>query len=276
MFELEDLQGRSVSLEQLRSGEKPVMLLFTHPGCGPCGALLPQAAAWERDAAASFQLVLVSEGTREENLAKTKEHGLHNVLLQREREVSNRYDALATPSAVLVRPDGTIGSPVATGAEAIRTLVANTINEPWRVSLLNRSSKARPLRRWFSRIWKVVCSTCPSSAAKRAILMFWNPGCGFCQQMADDLKQWEKKAAKAGTQVMVISSGTVEANAKQGFRSRVVLDQDFTAGKAFGATGTPSAVLLDEEGRIASKVAVGRQEILETVFSAQIASESRV
>src|SRR5207253_1471337 len=105
---------------------KPLLLLFTHPGCGPCGTLLPEAAAWQNELAASFQLVLVSEGTQQENLAKTKEHGIRNVLLQREREVSTRYDALATPSAVLVRPDGTIGSPVATGAEAIRTLVANT------------------------------------------------------------------------------------------------------------------------------------------------------
>jgi sec-independent protein translocase protein TatA len=45
-----------------------------------------------------------------------------------------------------------------------------------------------------------------------------------------------------------------------GIGSPVVLDQQFVVGRAFGAGGTPSAVLVDEEGKIASEVAVGGQE----------------
>jgi hypothetical protein len=45
-------------------------------------------------------------------------------------------------------------------------------------------------------------------------------------------------------------------------RSRLVLDQTFRAATAFGATGTPMAVLLDEDGRVASEVAVGAQAVL--------------
>jgi len=41
----------------------------------------------------------------------------------------------------------------------------------------------------------------------------------------------------------------------------VVLDQDFRTARLFGASGTPSAVLVDAEGRIASAVAVGAQEV---------------
>ena len=48
-----------------------------------------------------------------------------------------------------------------------------------------------------------------------------------------------------------------------GLSSPVVLDQHFAAGRAFGAGGTPYAVLLDEEGKIASEVAVGAQAVLE-------------
>jgi len=43
----------------------------------------------------------------------------------------------------------------------------------------------------------------------------------------------------------------------------VVLDQHFAVGRAFGANGTPSAVLVDEEGKVASEVAVGAQAVLE-------------
>jgi hypothetical protein len=53
-------------------------------------------------------------------------HGLTRALLQRDSEVVQVYQVGGTPSAVLVRPDGTIGSPVAGGADAIRRLVART------------------------------------------------------------------------------------------------------------------------------------------------------
>jgi hypothetical protein len=48
-----------------------------------------------------------------------------------------------------------------------------------------------------------------------------------------------------------------------GIISPVVLDQHFAVGRAFGANGTPSAVLVDEEGKVASEVAVGAQAVLE-------------
>src|SRR5215216_6723221 len=57
------------------------------------------------------------------------EHGLRNVLLQKDWEVSEAYRVGGTPSAVLVRPDGTIGSAVVGGAEAIEALVAHAVGE---------------------------------------------------------------------------------------------------------------------------------------------------
>jgi hypothetical protein len=51
-----------------------------------------------------------------------------HVLLQRDVEVMRAYRVQGTPDAVLVRPDGTIGSPLALqGAEAIRQLVAHAL-----------------------------------------------------------------------------------------------------------------------------------------------------
>lgn len=274
-FELPDLEGNSVSLEQLRGGGKPVLLLFTHPGCGPCTAMLPEAAGWQLDSEAHFNLALLTQGTRDENRAKTKEHGIHSVLVQREHELSDQYQAQGTPSAVLVRPDGTIGSPVAAGVEAIRSLVSSTINESLSalVSIqLQEGATAPPL------VFPDLDGHMFNLSQLRghpAILLFWNPGCGYCQQMADDVKAWEKKAAAAGTQVLLISAGTVEENRKQGFRSRIVLDQTFSAGKAFGAGGTPSALRLDEQSKIASKVAVGKPDIADAIFGAPVAAGAR-
>ena len=47
-----------------------------------------------------------------------------------------------------------------------------------------------------------------------------------------------------------------------GLNAPILLDDSFAAGNAFGAEGTPSAVLIDEDGQIASAVAVGADAVL--------------
>ena len=94
------------------------------------------------------------------------------------------------------------------------------------------------------------------------LVLFWNPGCGFCQQMLPDLKAWEADPRPGAPQLLVISTGTVEANQAMELQSPVVLDQNFNAGSSFGATCTLSAVLLDAQGRVASPVAVGAAAVL--------------
>jgi hypothetical protein len=81
--------------------------------------------------------------------------------------------------------------------------------------------------------------------------------------MLPDLKACEANLSPEAPQILVISAGTVEANQALGLRSPVVLDRDFSTGRAFGAAGTPSAVLLDAQGHIASPVAIGAAAVLE-------------
>ena len=94
-------------------------------------------------------------------------------------------------------------------------------------------------------------------------MFFWNPGCGFCQQMLPDLKVWEENRPEGAPKLLFVSAGTEEANKEMGLASTVVLDQHFSVGRAFGASGTPSAVLVDAEGRMDSEVAVGAPAVLE-------------
>jgi thiol-disulfide isomerase/thioredoxin len=94
------------------------------------------------------------------------------------------------------------------------------------------------------------------------LVLFWNPGCGFCQQMLPDLKEWEENPPEGAPKLLVVSAGTQESNKAMGLSSSVVLDQGFEAGRAFGARGTPSAILVDAKGKIASEVAVGAPGVL--------------
>ena len=98
---------------------------------------------------------------------------------------------------------------------------------------------------------------------EETLVLFWNPGCGFCQQMLPVLKEWEANPPDEAPKLLVISAGTEEANKEMGLSSPVVLDQQFAVGRSFGASGTPSAVRVDKEGKIASEVAVGAPAVLE-------------
>jgi thiol-disulfide isomerase/thioredoxin len=96
----------------------------------------------------------------------------------------------------------------------------------------------------------------------KTLVLFWNPGCGFCQRMLDDLKAWEAHLPKGAPKLLVVSTGTVEATQALGLRSPVLLDEGFHAGSKFGANGTPMAVLVDAEGKIASELAAGAPAVL--------------
>src|SRR5919202_2687653 len=48
-FSLEGLHSETLTLESLRSAGKPILLLFTDPGCGPCTAMLPEIGRWQEE-----------------------------------------------------------------------------------------------------------------------------------------------------------------------------------------------------------------------------------
>lgn len=122
-FTLSRLRGGTVSLDDLLAMRKPVLLVFSDPGCGPCTAMLPRLALWEQESGIEITLILVSRGTVQENLTKLGDISLDKVLLQTDREVANQYMAVATPSAVRISVDGLIDSHLAFGELDIASLV---------------------------------------------------------------------------------------------------------------------------------------------------------
>jgi peroxiredoxin len=93
------------------------------------------------------------------------------------------------------------------------------------------------------------------------LLFFWNPGCKFCQRMLDQLRAWEDDPRRSA-QLLFISTGSVEENRAQGLRSTILLEEKFETGKRYGVAMTPSAILIDADGRIASLLEIGAENIL--------------
>jgi peroxiredoxin len=287
-FSLSGLHSETLTLNALRSSQKPVMLLFTDPGCGPCNAMLPEVGRWQQEHAHKLTLALISRGEVEENKAKAQEHALSNVLLQKDWEVSESYEVGGTPSALLIAPDGKVASPVAGGDEAIRGLLSYAVGE--RAQLPMQPPQPQTQGQPCPNCGKLhaAAPTIPASQkvgeeapevklpdlegnsveladfrGEETLILFWNPGCGFCQQMLPELKQWESEAPESAPRIVVVSAGTEEANKEMELTSPVLLDQSFATGRAFGASGTPSAVLVDAEGKVASEIAVGAPGVLE-------------
>jgi peroxiredoxin len=293
-FQLDSLDGRSVTLEGLLAPGKGTVLLFTNPNCGPCGALMPEVGAWQREHAWFLTIVLVSEGTADENRSKSAIDEPSLVLLQQKREVAENYHAWGTPAAVLVRSDGKIGSFVAQGADAIRTLVVQAALGAHRTPAkadgahhqnglgangghaaahgpAAKVGDPAPTLDLLDLSGKRVSSK--DLRIGKLLLLFWNPACGFCQQMLKDLRDWEKDPPPGSPTLVLVSTGTVEENLAMQLQSRVMIDDAQRAASAFGAHGTPMGVLIDEKGRIASEIVAGARAVLEL---ANTGSENRV
>ena len=121
-FKLSTLSGTTLGLEALLRGYRAVLLIFSNPGCQPCTTLWPEIKRWQRDAAETVRIAVVSGGSAQANRVMTEQYALEDVLLQNEREVAELYAVQGTPGAVLIRADGTIGSLVAMGGAAITSL----------------------------------------------------------------------------------------------------------------------------------------------------------
>ena len=56
------LYGETMTLDSLRAAEKPVLLIFTDPSCGPCNAMMGDVGKWQRDLAEKLTIAVISRG----------------------------------------------------------------------------------------------------------------------------------------------------------------------------------------------------------------------
>jgi peroxiredoxin len=121
-FSLESAENDVVTLDALRERGRPILLVFASPSCENCSELLPKLAVWERTLNDRLIVALVSMGSAEAHDG-WRQYGFQHLLLQQDAEVYQAYRMRATPAAVLVTPDGRVGSNPAEGVFAIEPLV---------------------------------------------------------------------------------------------------------------------------------------------------------
>jgi peroxiredoxin len=99
------------------------------------------------------------------------------------------------------------------------------------------------------------------------LLIFFNPKCGFCTKMADDLAALPLDVGNSRALPLVITTGDPDENRRlveqHGIRCVVLLQKEMEVASQYRAQGTPMGCRIDAEGRIASALAVGAEPLLQ-------------
>jgi peroxiredoxin len=277
-FALPGLNGEIATLQDLLAAGRRLLLVFSDPDCGPCTALMPHIAKWQQEFADELNVVVVSRGSVKANRAKGKAFGVNQILLQKDSEIAEAYSCSGTPGALLVAADGSIDSPLAMGQDAIVALVNRTIGGQRLIAAVPQA--ALPTRRQLRpgetvprfELFDLNDGAVDLGGAKSdaTLLIFWNPACGFCRAMLGELQRWDAIPPGNAARLVLISTGSAQDNTAMALRCPIILDGSFALGQLFGAAGTPSAVLLDAGGAVASKVAAGREEVMALVDSGKL------
>lgn len=263
-FELPDLNDKVVSLKKLLSPKKSTLFFFVSPTCNPCGALLPEIEEWQTEFKDKVNFVFLSSGDAKANAEKLGGKTLKKILLQKDREVAELYQSKWTPTAVLINSEGRIASRLAAGDSAIRQLIEKiraTEDEVLFVKETEDSKLGAELPAFELEDISGKTISAKDIIGKPTLVTYWSQGCGWCQRMLEDLRTWDKTKGQDEPNLLLISSGEAEQHKEIGIKSTVVLDNKGDIPRELGMSGTPSAVLINEKGKIISEVAVGADNI---------------
>ncbi len=107
-------------------------------------------------------------------------------------------------------------------------------------------------------------------AGRRVLLVFSDPACGPCNQLAPKLEQLSRQTA--GVNLVMVSRGDADVNrrkaADHGLSFPVVLQRQWEISRLYAKFATPIAYLIDERGVIAERVAMGVAPILSMLSNA--------
>jgi uncharacterized membrane protein YphA (DoxX/SURF4 family) len=127
-FALPDKHGEIHTLESSLASGKRVVLVFMDAGCGPCKNVGHQLARWQSVLADRLTITVISAGSVELADGIWDEYGI-DALFDARDEVSRAFLLKSTPTALIVEPDGRIGSTPSAGVHGVEVLVRLALRE---------------------------------------------------------------------------------------------------------------------------------------------------
>jgi peroxiredoxin len=288
LFSLPDLAGNQVSLDSFRG--KYVLLIHWNSECGFCDLIAPNLAILQADfAKGNIQTLLLAHGEAEANRKWAREHDLrYPILLYKGAKVPEPFAHMGTPSAYLLDGDGRVARPVAVGSEEVPTLAelaastAISVSRTTGQGSLTQTVGRKPLS--ASRIVRdglKAGAVAPGFALPdlngrtvslddyrggRVLLVFSDPHCGPCDQVARELATLDREHSNNGLSILMVGRGEIEENRakvqQHGIDFPVVVQDKWRLSREYGIFSTPVAFLVDEDGLINKDVAIGPAAIV--------------
>lgn len=267
-FEAKRVDGPTATLADIRANGRPVLFFYVSPTCRPCEALLPEFAAWQQELAGKVDIIFITSGTTKENRDKFGDLG--PMLIQEHTDVSDLIGAKWTPTAVLMGADGRIASHAAPGDIAIRDLVDkikadDAGREFAHYTNGNGTEQTLKIGQAVPELSVTDLSgqrlTDADLKGKQTLVAFWSTGCSHCSAMLPDLRNWDESKNADEPNLLVFSDGDEETLREFGLISPIVLDEGHRTAATLGMFGTPSAVLVNEDGVIVTETAIGAPNI---------------
>jgi peroxiredoxin len=285
-FERPDLTGVPRKLSEFR--EQDVLLIFFNPQCGYCTKMAADLAALPADRGnRRLAPVIVTTGDADENRELVEHYGIHClVLLQKQMEVASQYRVQGTPMGYRIDGAGRIASELAVGAEPLLRLATGLA--PGEIGPGTAANGAAPhpanddpslARSRLNRNglkagvpapdFRLPCIdggelSLADFRGERVLLVFSDPDCGPCDELAPQLQAIHLQRSEL--QVLVVSRRDFEANrakaAALGLTFPILLQKQWEVSLKYAMFATPIGYLIDEQGFLASNVAVGVAPIL--------------
>ena len=126
--------------------------------------------------------------------------------------------------------------------------------------------------------YKIVTIKDLISPKKTTMFFFVSPTCNPCGALLPEIEEWQTELKDKLNFVFISSGGVKENTDKLAGKTlkKVLLQKDREVAELFGAKWTPTVVLVNSEGRIASRLAAGDTAIRELVEKIKAAEEEEI
>jgi len=234
-FRLPDLTGETRALEDFRG--KQVLLVNWSPHCGYCDLIAPDLAQLQSDfEKRHIQLLFLSRGDADSNRKLVDEHGLKcPILLQNEEaQAQDIFPGVGTPAAYLLDKQGRVARSLVIGAEQVPALASEIADAqpkekaPVRIRKKEDLSQSHIERNGLPPGTPAPAFTLPdvhgntvsldTYRGRRVLLVFTDPHCGPCDQIAPELAHLHHFYRDNGLALVMIGRGDVAENRQKAER----------------------------------------------------------
>lgn len=251
--------GDHVTLGDLIANHPAVALVFVSAGCAPCRELLPKLVGWQREWSARLRLIVIVPGSREMNAKLVADYPNLGLLLADDMPVAAEYRAQWTPAAVVVSNQGRIASETKFGGAEIDALLVAAAGDHPRLAPLG-SKIGAPAPAFAAVDDRGIAVTNEVFAGRATALVYWDPTCRYCGALVNEFLDWAEEPPTRVPRLMLITQRTEPLPDRFGAET-VLVDPGGDVVRAFGFTGTPSAVLIEADGTIASSMCLGGDDV---------------